>query len=62
MRHCVVHEGWVLEGDAVPLRLTETGTEVAEWACHPCVRDNGLVPQPSFIGHRDMAPTQVGAA
>jgi hypothetical protein len=64
MRHCSVHGAWVLEGDAVLLRMTETGSGPGQavYACHPCVIAQGLIPQAAFIGHRDMAPTPAGAA
>jgi hypothetical protein len=69
MRRCSVHGAWVLEGDAVLLRMTETGSGPGQavYACHPCVIAEGLVPQlpratATFIGHRNMAPTPAGAA
>lgn len=46
MRHCSIHRGWVLDGDAVVLRevITGSGPGVIVYACHTCVRDHGLVP------------------
>lgn len=62
-----MHRGLVLEGDAVLLRMTETGSGpgLPVYACHECVRAQGLVPQrqpATFVGHRDTAPAVVGAA
>lgn len=57
MRFCEPGRHYVLDGDAQLLRHDDAGRRV--YACHPCVRDEGLVPAATFIGHRDTAPTAV---
>lgn len=46
MRYCTVHRGYMPDHEAVILRETITGSGpgIIIYACHPCVRDNGLVP------------------
>ena len=64
MVSCSRHGGWVPDHEAqiIDMVVTGSGPGVAVYACHQCVRDQGLVPRAAFTGRRDAAPSRTGTA
>jgi hypothetical protein len=60
LRFCETCNRYRLDGDTQLLRVVTSGPDEGRrvYACHQCVRDEGLVPSvAAFTGHRDTAPS-----